>query len=116
VTSQQTFDVPLTGNTWTQPANYVGLIAGRVDFSAFPCAGVPGLRTELHVYIDGQEQDYLADDFGAFPPGPSSNPFEVGPVFEAGTSTKHTLTVKLGYSCSNAPATATVSIDVIGAS
>jgi hypothetical protein len=115
VTSQQIFDVPLTGNSWTQPANYVGLVEGRVDLSAFPCAGAPTLRSELHVYIDGQEQQYLAYDASVLSAGPSSHPFEVAPVFEATTATQHTLTVKFGYSCSNAPTTVTVSIDVVGA-
>jgi hypothetical protein len=115
VSSQQTFDVPLTGNVWTQRAGQLNLISGRVDFSAFPCAGAPQLRSLLHVYVDGHEQDYLAHEGQALPAGPSSNPFEIGPLFEPSSDASHTLAIKLAYPCTQGT-TATVAIDVVAGS
>jgi hypothetical protein len=114
VNSPQTFDIPLTGNTWTQAANEDDFVTGRADVSSFPC-GPQSVGDRLRIFLDGNEQKFI---YGANASSPAasllSTPFVVGSLFGTSGPTTRTLTVHANYSCSNLPTTVTISIDVLG--
>jgi hypothetical protein len=92
--------VPLTGNTWTQPADAVQLVAGTVRLKIpAKCTGSFGNALTLAV-------DDAPLTFATAPNEPASKtvtmPFIVGTLSEPGQDTKHTLTAKFGSSCTQA--------------
>jgi hypothetical protein len=90
-------DIPLTGNTWTQPANELELIAGTVTFG-IPTSCTGGFGNALTLSVDGK-----ATTFAAAPAPPASGtvtmPFIIGTLSEPSKDTQHSLTAKFGNSC-----------------
>jgi len=107
-------DLPLTGVNWTQAASDLDLIAGSVVITTpRSCTGSFGNAVTLSV--DGN-----ATTFAAVPVSPSSTtltmPFVIGTLSEPGRDVAHTLTAKLGNSCTRDGenyAVKAVSVDVL---
>jgi hypothetical protein len=90
-------NVPITGDSWTQDAGELDLIAGTMTVKTPPaCTGSYG--NALVVSIDGK-----ATTFGVPPQMPASTsvtvPLLVGTLSEPGASTVHHMTASLGNSC-----------------
>jgi hypothetical protein len=107
-------NVPLTGNTWTQVANELDLIAGSMTVQ-IPASCTGSFGNALVVNVDG-----TANTFATAPNAPASGtvtmPFVVGTLSEASQSTPHTVTASFGNSCTKSGESFTVTgvnLDVI---
>jgi hypothetical protein len=91
-------DIPLTGNSWTQAANELELLAGTVAIG-IPKSCTGSFGNALTLSVDGTPAT-----FAAVPAPPTSGtvtmPFVIGTLSEPGRDTQHRLTAKLGNSCS----------------
>jgi hypothetical protein len=90
-------DIPLTGNSWTQAANELELLAGTVAIS-IPTSCTGSFGNALTLSVDGN-----TTTFAAVPAPPTSGtvtmPFVIGTLSEPGRDTQHKLTAKFGNSC-----------------
>jgi len=91
-------DIPLTGNSWTQAANELELLAGTVAIGIpTSCTGMFG--NALTLSVDGTPAT-----FAVAPAPPTSGtvtmPFVIGTLSEPGRVTQHRLTARFGNSCS----------------
>jgi hypothetical protein len=90
-------DVPLSGATWTQAPNDVDLVTGSVDLG-IPATCTGSFGNALTILIDG-----IPNTFAVAPTAPASTtatvPFAVSELMEPGSSRQHTVTAKLGNSC-----------------
>jgi hypothetical protein len=107
-------NVPLSGGTWTQGASDVNLITGSVQLG-IPATCTGSFGNALSIYVDG-----VANTFALAPTAPASTtvtmPFLVSELMEPGASTQHTITAKLGNSCTKSGEDYTVSnvkVDVV---
>jgi hypothetical protein len=90
-------NVPLTGDTWTQDAQELDLIAGTMSVKTPPaCSGSFG--NALTINVDGK-----ATTFGVPPQTPPSSsvtvPILVGTLMEPGAGAQHRVTAALSNSC-----------------
>src|SRR2546423_10585546 len=90
-------DISLTGNTWTQDAQDLDLVAGTLVIRT-PATCTGALGNALVLSVDG-----TATTFAAAPTSPASSkltvPFVVGTITEPGRSTQHKLSARFGGSC-----------------
>jgi hypothetical protein len=90
-------DIPLTGNTWTQAAGELELLAGTVAIT-IPSSCTGSFGNALTLSVDGN-----ATTFAAAPAPPASGtvtmPFVIGTLSESRRDTQHKLTAKFGNSC-----------------
>jgi len=93
-------DIPLSGNTWTQAAQELELVAGTVKFT-IPSRCTGGFGNALVLSVDG-----AATTFASVPGPPTSGtvtvPFLIGTLSEPGQNTDHKLTAKFTDTCSKA--------------
>ncbi len=93
-------DIPLSGNTWTQAAQELELVAGTVKFT-IPKSCTGGFGNALVLSVDG-----AATTFASVPGPPTSGtvtvPFLIGTLSEPGQNTDHKLTAKFTDTCSKA--------------
>jgi hypothetical protein len=93
-------DIPLSGNTWTQAAQELELVAGTVKFT-IPKSCTGGFGNALLLSVDG-----AATTFASVPGPPTSGtvtvPFLIGTLSEPGKNTDHKLTAKFTDTCSKA--------------
>ena len=92
-----TTNIPLSGNTWTQGAGALNLIAGAVTIKTPPsCTGSFG--NSVLISVDG-----VTSTFGVAPYVPASSavtvPIAVGELMEPAASTPHQITASLANSC-----------------
>src|SRR5438105_7463956 len=87
-------DISLTGNTWTQDAQDLELVAGTMVVKT-PATCTGALGNALVLSVDG-----TATTFAAAPTSPASSkltvPFVVGTLTEPGRSTQHKLSARFG--------------------
>jgi hypothetical protein len=107
-------NVPLSGGTWSQGGGDVNLITGSVQLG-IPATCTGSFGNALSIYVDG-----VANTFALAPTAPASStvtiPFLVSELMEPGGSTQHTITAKLGNSCTKSGEDYTVSnvkVDVV---
>ena len=90
-------DISLTGNTWTQGAQDLELLAGTMVIKT-PATCTGSLGNALVLSVDG-----TTTTFAAAPAAPASSkltvPFVVGTLTEPGRSTQHKLSARFGVSC-----------------
>ncbi|HEV7864533.1 MAG TPA: hypothetical protein VGR20_17625 [Acidimicrobiia bacterium] len=90
-------DIPLSGNTWTQAADEVELLAGTVVISnPGTCTG--GFGNALTLSVDGNPTTFAAAP-PAFKAGTATIPFVIGTLSEPGRDTDHKLTAAFGNAC-----------------
>jgi hypothetical protein len=93
-------DIPLTGNTWTQPAAELELVAGTVKIT-IPSSCTGGFGNALLLSVDGN-----ATTFASIPGPPTKGtvtlPFLIGTLSEPGKDTDHKLTAKFTDTCTKA--------------
>jgi hypothetical protein len=91
-------NIPLSGNSWTQAAGEIELLAGTVAITV-PSSCTGGFGNALTLSVDGN-----ATTFAAAPVPPASGtvtmPFVIGTLSEPSQATQHKLTAKFGNSCS----------------
>jgi hypothetical protein len=90
-------DIPLSGNTWTQAADEVELIAGTVVISN-PGSCTGGFGNALTLSVDGNPTTFAAAP-PAFKAGTATIPFVIGTLSEPGRDTDHKLTAAFGNAC-----------------
>jgi hypothetical protein len=93
-------DIPLTGNTWTQAAQELELVAGTVKIT-IPSSCTGGFGNALLLSVDGN-----ATTFASIPGPPTSGtvtlPFLIGTLSEPGKDADHKLTAKFTDTCTKA--------------
>jgi hypothetical protein len=95
-----TTDVPLSGNTWTQAADEMELVAGTVVIRG-PAGCTGSFLNALTLSVDGRPVTFAAVPVVPTPTSSSDQPvqFLVGAIIEPGQDTDHTMTAKFGNAC-----------------
>jgi hypothetical protein len=106
--------VPLSSATWTQGVGDLNLITGSMQVG-IPSSCTGSFGNALIVSVDG-----VPNTFASAPTAPASGtatiPFAISELMEPGASTQHTVTAKLGNSCTKSGEDYTVGnvkIDVV---
>ncbi len=123
---------PVSDNQWTQAANEVDEMVGRIHWVASTCNPGTGSSVTVLVYVNGKifgrasgfpdhlhqggtvVQDFRVKDARVRDPGANQTRLQESILFEPGQATQRTVTVKLATDCGHGARIKSLALDVIG--